>query len=391
MSTVVLVARREFRERLRSKAFWIGNALLLVILVVAIAVAAFLGRDTGPPRVAAVGAQAQAVLDTAVALSPPGDPDLRAVREPTVGAARDAVREGRVDAALTDGRTVVVTDTLPGGLGASLDSARRVVAVTGALEAAGVPPAEQRAALDPPPLAVEATDPEGAVDLDADVAVGVVAGFALYGLLITYGQQVAQGVVEEKQSRVIEVLLATVRPVPLLAGKVVGLGLLGLVQVLTLAAVGLAGAALTGVVDVSASTVGTLALVVAWYGLGFALYSTLCALAGSLVSRVEDLQSTMTPVIFLLVGSLLLVQFSFNDLRGGVSLFSGLFPFSAPLAEPLRQAAGVASLAEVAGSVVLTLAAIALLVPLAARAYAGTALRTRGKTGLREAISGPDA
>ena len=112
----------------------------------------------------------------------------------------------------------------------------------------------------PPPLRLETIEPIDP-DRDAKAAVAFFTILILYGQLLTYGYWVAAGVVEEKSSRVIEVLLATIRPKDLLAGKVIGLGLLGLGQLLLVAVLGLAAAALTGALDVDGDLLGAIALV----------------------------------------------------------------------------------------------------------------------------------
>ena len=122
------------------------------------------------------------------------------------------------------------------------------------------------------------------------------ASFLLYGQLLVYGFWVAMGVVEEKSSRVVEVLLAAIPPRALIAGKIIGLGLLGLAQFALLGVVGLAIAAATGAIELDSTKVGILAIVLVWFLLGFALYAGLFAMAGVLVSRQEDVQSTTTPL-----------------------------------------------------------------------------------------------
>src|SRR4029434_199358 len=107
----------------------------------------------------------------------------------------------------------------------------------------------------------------------------------LYGLLILFGQFVAQGVVEEKSSRVVELLLATMKPWQLLAGKIAGLGLLGLAQIVVIAVVGVTGALAFDLVDIPGDLIGTALSVVLWFVLGYAFYAAIFAVAASLVSR----------------------------------------------------------------------------------------------------------
>ena len=163
------------------------------------------------------------------------------------------------------------------------------------------------------------------------------------------------------------------------AEDMLGLGLLGLLQVALLVLVAGVSLTVSGTFDVLSQGLGVLALVLAWYVLGFALYATLFALAGSVVSRVEDLQTTVTPVIVLLVGSLYLVQFSIQSPSSFAATLAAVLPFSAPLAQPVRYAAGVGSAWQVVAAIGLTVLLLAVLVPLAARLYAGAALVTRGR------------
>ena len=146
-----------------------------------------------------------------------------------------------------------------------------------------------------PELTVKTVEP---VDPDRDARAGL-AFFAillLYGQLIAYGYIVASGVVEEKASRVIEVLLATLKPRDLLAGKVLGLGVLGLTQLLLTAFIGVAVAGATGALTVDAALISAIALALVWFVLGYAFYASLYAAAGALVPRQEELQSTTTPL-----------------------------------------------------------------------------------------------
>ena len=127
-------------------------------------------------------------------------------------------------------------------------------------------------------------------------------GFAFFAVLLLYGQLigmgyfVAMGVVEEKSSRVVELLLSTLRPRHLLAGKILGLGLLGLGQLLLLAVLGLAVAGLGGALDVNGDVMVAAALALVWFVVGYAFYAAAFACAASLVSRQEDLQSVLTPL-----------------------------------------------------------------------------------------------
>jgi len=218
------------------------------------------------------------------------------------------------------------------------------------------------------------------------VVVAVIGVVVLYGLLLLFAQFVAQGVVEEKSSRVVELLLATMRPWQLLAGKILGLGLLGLGQMVVIGVVGVTAALALDVVEVPGEVIGTVVTVVAWFVLGYAFYASVFAVAASLVSRQEDLGSVLTPAsMLLIVGFVVSVQAA-GDPGGTLATVTSFVPGMSPLVMPVRQAAGEAALWEVALAVVLMLLAIALAVRLGGRVYAGALLRTSGKTKIREAL-----
>jgi ABC-2 type transport system permease protein len=208
----------------------------------------------------------------------------------------------------------------------------------------------------------------------------------LYSLLILFGQFVAQGVVEEKSSRVVELLLATMKPWQLLAGKILGLGALGLAQIVLIAVVGVAGAIAFDIVDVPGELVGTAVTVVLWFVLGYALYAAIFAVGASLVSRQEDLGSVLMPTTLVLVAAFVVGIQAASDPAGTLATVTSYVPGLSPLVMPVRQAAGQVAAWEIVLAVVLMLAAIALVVRLGGRVYAGALLRTGGKTKIREAL-----
>jgi ABC-2 type transport system permease protein len=121
----------------------------------------------------------------------------------------------------------------------------------------------------PPPLPVRALD---ATDAGSDQrqSLAFAAVLVLYSQLFTYGFWLAAGIVEEKSSRIVEVLLATIRPRELLAGKILGIGVVGLGQLLLIGTVGAALAIATGTLDLAGDAVGAVGVVLAWFVLGYA-------------------------------------------------------------------------------------------------------------------------
>jgi ABC-2 family transporter len=189
---------------------------------------------------------------------------------------------------------VDVESSLGGGTGSIVSVATSLTAQAQLAATRGVDPAALDAAVTAAEPVVVAARPEDPAE-GLRIGLGAVGAFLLYFSIQTYGAFVAQGVVEEKASRVVELVLATVRPWQLLLGKVLGLGAVGLLQLVVLTGAGLGVAGSAGLLAPGAGLAGTLVSVLVWYLLGFAMYATIYAALGSLVSRQEDTQSVLTP------------------------------------------------------------------------------------------------
>lgn len=386
MAAVLLVARRELRERLRQRSFAVSTAVTAAILVLLAVLPAALGSDDASTY--DVGVVGAAAADVGEALRPaPGSETTIEVRAfEGRSDAETALRAGAIDAAIVDDGVVVVDEALDGELGGILGAGARTAEVVGALRAAGVDEDEAGAVAEGRPLPVEALDPP---DEAAEIRFGLVniGTFLLYLQLIGYGFWVASGVVEEKATRVVEVVLAKVRPSQLLAGKVLGIGIIGFAQLLLFVSIGLGAAIASGSVDPPPGLALAALEVLAWFILGYSLYSCAFAVAGAIASRQEEVQNTSSPLTFLLVGSFIAAVTATGDPEGPVATVASLIPFSAPLVMPLRNAAGAAAGWEVALSIGLVLATIAVLIPVAGRVYAGGALEVRSRIKLRTAWS----
>jgi ABC-2 type transport system permease protein len=382
---VRLVAGREISTRIRDKTFIVSSVVMIVLIlgVLVFQVVVNSGGDTS--RIGVVGPPG--ALGTA--LEAQGDAlgvDVEVVRFDTDDAARAAVEDEDVDGALVGGTAdpeLVVQDP-DTTLEAVVSGAVGAVALGDALARAGVDPA------DLPQVTVTALDGDSEADTQRTV-VAVVGVVVLYSLLILFAQFVAQGVVEEKSSRVVELLLATMKPWQLLAGKILGLGVLGLGQIAVIAAIGIGGALAFDVVDLPGELVGTVLWLLFWFVLGYALFASLFATAASLVSRQEDLGSVLTPASLVLVAGFIVAIQAASDPSGTLAVVTSFVPGLSPMVMPVRQAAGDVALWEVGVAVLLMLVAIALVVRLGGRVYSGALLRTSGKTKLREALKAGEA
>jgi ABC-2 type transport system permease protein len=380
-AAVKLVARREIVERVRERSFLISTSVMALIVVLVIVLSTIFGGN-GSADVGVTDPAAMPVARAAAAAARGSGHEIH-VHEVAASAARALLADGTLDAVL-DTHSVRAQDKPDDQLVALLQAANRQVTAQRTLEAAGVTGATLHRALDPPPLQVASVKPQ-------DPGASNQAGFAffavllLYGQLLTYGYWVAAGVVEEKASRVIEVVLAALRPRQLLAGKVLGLGLLALGHLTLIAVIGLGAAALTGALDVTGSMVSATALALGWFVAGYAFYACAFACAGALVPRQEELQAVTMPLTMSILVAFF-VSFAVNDNPGGtLAHVTAFIPMTAPLTMPGRIITGDTSALEIVASYAVTLAAAAALIPLAARIYEGGVLRTGSAIRLREA------
>jgi ABC-2 type transport system permease protein len=379
---VRLVAGREISTRIRDKTFLISSGVILLLVLGAMVFQAVVASGANDVTVGVVGDTATlepALVSQGDAVG--ADVTVRALADEA--AARRALAAGDVDGALIDGTgaspRLLVERTPTSTLTATVQGAVSQVAVGRQLAQAGID------RLDVPEVGVTALDP-GSDPTGERTGVAVVGIIVLYTLLILISQFVAQGVVEEKSTRVVELLLSTMKPWQLLAGKVIGLGLLGLAQIVAIAVVGVTGALVFDLVSLPGQLIGTVLSVVAWFVLGYAFYASLFAAAASLVSRQEDLAGVITPMTMLLVVGFFVALQAASDPTGSLARITSFVPGLSPLVMPVRVAAGGAAWWEVVLAVVLMLLATAVVVRLGGRIYAGALLRTSGKTKLREAL-----
>lgn len=360
---IALVAGRELRERLRGRAFLVSTLVLLLLVGGSTALNGALSKET-TYRVA-VTAPAPPGFDAALQrAAEPFDANvqLRVLGSPAAG--REALMADEVDALLLlDDDRLVFRANVDTELAAVADTAVRALR-------RHLPPA--------PELTTAALEPHDAESTDAATLVAFTAALLLLMSLAVYGQWVVSGVVEEKNSRVVELLLSTLQPRHLLAGKVIGIGLLGLAQ-LTLVA-GLAAALLAaGVFDAPTALGGSLALVVPWFALGFALYAVAYAAAGSLASRQQNADTAGQPVTYTLLAAYFASYIAVSaDSSGTLAHVLTVFPLTAPLVLPARSALVGVPLWEHALALVLVLASIYALVRFAGRVYAGGLLAGSG-------------
>jgi ABC-2 type transport system permease protein len=387
---IALVAKRELNARLRTRSFLVGTLVILVVLGGYLLLQANL---FGNANKAKIGLSGQ-TIGIAEQLRSAGAQIGKQVQTSVIAnteQGRAEVESGDLDLLLSGNAAdlqVLVKSDLDPQLRALLNGISQQQVLNAKLLEADLDPAQVMREVDGAQVHVSQVEPPDP-GRGQRLAIGLITVFLLFFGIQTYGAFVAQGVVEEKSSRVVELLLSTVRPWQLMLGKVLGLGLVGLVQIVILAAAGLAMASATGVLTLSGVATGTVLWGVVWYVLGFFLYATVYAAAGSLVSRQEDAASVITPVTMVLtigfvVGFNVLVQ---NPDSGTARVLS-LVPLFSPILMPGRMAIGTATGWEVTLSLVLTLALGSLLTWVGSRIYRNAVLHTGSRLKLTAALRG---
>jgi len=378
-----IVARREFVERARDRGFQVSTAITLLLLVGVIVISAAFNRPTSFDLVV-VGAGSEVLGgEVRVAADALGF-EVHVLALPDRAEAERAVDAGDADAALVNGDAIVVRDEPPEQVVGLIQAISLRERSRQALVEAGLSDEQVDEALLQRPLPVDALEPVDARRGES-ATVAFVGVLLLYGQLFAYGYWVAAGVVEEKSSRVVEVLLATLRPSHLLRGKILGIGLLGLLQLLLIGLVGLFASNAVGSLEFPSGAIATMGVVLVWFVLGFFFYAGLFAVAGSIVTRQEDLQTTMTPLTILIIASFIIGLSATGDPDSTLAVVASLLPFSSPLVMPTRIVLGDAAPWEVVASLAISVVSTAALIPIATKIYSRALLRP-GRVRIRQVL-----
>lgn len=370
---ITLVAWREIRERLRSKTFIASTLLILALVGGSALLERFVNTET----------------TYRVAVTAPAPPGLPAALDRAAQPFDDAKVRLRVVDSAAEGRKLLEDEQVDALLLLSND--RLVFRENVDPKAAAVADTAVRALrneLPPSPELTVATlhPPEDeAGESDAAVLVAYAGAILLFMSLAFYGQWVISGVVEEKNNRVVEVILSAVRPHHLLAGKVIGIGSLGFVQLALVAGLA-AGLLVGGVFDAPAELGGDMALVIPWFVLGYALYAVAYAVAGALASNQQSADTAGQPVTYTLIAVYFAGYIALSsNAEGALATLLTVFPLTAPLVLPARSALVGVPLWQHALAVVLVLGVIYALVRFAGRVYGHGLLHGGARLGVRAA------
>ncbi|GEN80372.1 ABC transporter permease [Actinotalea fermentans] len=408
-STVRVVAAREIAVKLRDKAFLWTTAFMLLLVTAATVLPVLLSQRVPDLRVAVQGEAAVEVVGLAAELGAQAQ-DEPAVTSPLEllsigGLPRADISWVTVDPGVDVQRLLHDEDVVAALLGDEPDGLRLVglrdvpteletlvTAAAGELQVAqaahdgGLSPEQVTAITQPTPPQVELLEPRDEGTMPPEL-LALLFAFLFYLSVLTFGTSIAQSVVEEKQSRVVELLVAAVPVRWLLTGKVLGNTIMATAQVGVIVGAGLLGAVVAGQGSLVTQLVGSAGWFVLFFLLGFVMLSCLWAVGGSLASRVEELSSTTALMQILVIVPFFAAVLPIDE---GTRTLLSYVPFTAPLLMPARIVLGTAEAWEPAVAAVAVLLTSAVFVWLGARLYAGSVLHTSGRLKAAQAWRGTD-
>nr|WP_314844430.1 ABC transporter permease [uncultured Microbacterium sp.] len=348
-----LVAEREIGSKLRSKAFVISTVILMLIALAGVLIGGFASSSEEKTPIAATSDTIAAVQEL---------PGVEVTEVADRAEAEELVRSNDVDAAVLQddselGYTVVALEDAPSAIVSGLS-------------------------ISPTVEILEPVTTNPLLRYFIALAFGIVFLMAAS----TFGGTIAQSVVEEKQTRVVEILLSTISARTLLAGKVIGNTVLAMAQIVALAAIATIGLIVTGQNEVLTMLGAPIIWFAVFFLFGFVLLASLFAAAASMVSRQEDIGATTTPITMLVMAPYILV-IVFNDNALVLTIMSYV-PFSAPVGMPMRLFVGEAQWWEPILSLVILLASCVAAIAIGAKIYENSLLRMGSRVKLGEALRG---
>jgi ABC-2 type transport system permease protein len=419
LRNITAVARREFFVRAQTRSFIIGTVFLAfagaALALAPIGIRWFEGESktaigvvnlASPPTSFDPVSRLSVLLNASAASPTGGEAGFDVASSPDESVARDDVESGDLSAALVIDRnaagdlsfTVIWKDLVErrSRTPELLRQASYSLAIADRLDRLGVAPGDQANLFNPPEVKLERPTPAGpgepatGAETVATAIVGQVLIVFLLMAVILYGQWVAMSVAEEKSSRVMEIVISAATPFQLLGGKVVGVGGLGLLQLLAAVIPAIVAFALQGPISQAVLgappsalelpqvlTPGVIGAFVVFFVLGYLLYAVLYAAAGSLVSRMEDVNNVVAPMSMIgVVGYLVAIYVSTGLLPADAAWVAALsyVPFVSPYLMLSRVIAGQAGLPEVALAAAILVVSIVVMLWLAARVYSAGVL-----------------
>jgi ABC-2 type transport system permease protein len=373
-----LVTRREINDRARAKSFWVASIVLLVGVAAGALIPALVQGGQSSSPIGIVGGPVSALTQTVREAGRATGTKVQVIVLPSVAVAKAELRSGKIDAVLVGDSQVLVKQQSYTGSPSGGTVAQALAQLGGLAKLFAVlPPADSaRIAAHGIALPVHGLVPPPTRGLAVRIT-GLSVAILIYIIIIIYGIRITIGVCEEKGTRVVEVLLTTLRPVQLLVGKVLGMGLLTLGQIVAMVGVYLGLGYAVGSHVVSGSATGVVLVAGLWLVLGYAFYCTGFAAAGALITRQSDAYNAAFPLqLPLILAYGLTYTVIYAPTVNTFYHVLAFIPFTAPVAMPVLVAVGAAPAWQVAVSAAITVASTVWMARLAGTIYSRAILRT---------------
>lgn len=380
------LSRRDFVERAKSRAFLVSMVVTVGLIFTVGPLIAVTAGDPDPAVIGIVGDAPEGIESALLREADLLDLDIDTTRYSSQAAGEAELDDGSADVLVVDGSRMVWKEEVGPRLSAIVIAAFTDIERRDTADELGLAPGEVERLLSPTSFTTQLLGTPDPEETPREVA-AFVGLMILYISILMFGQFVLMGVMEEKQNRVVEVVLSRVRPVQVLTGKVIGIGLLGLVQILALGGAGLVAVSAIDIADVDLSSIGLEIFlgILFWYLLGYAFYSMLYGAMGATVTRQEDVQGAAIIPVLLILPGFFFGQIAARSPDTLVAEFGSFFPLWSPMVMPVRVAVSDVSIWEIGLAALLIVASIYGLAQLGGRIYSGAILKLGTRVRLREA------
>ncbi len=391
LGDVGMVAGREIRERVRGRIFRVGTLVMLVAVGAAIVIPTFHRNGGGltTQRVGVVGGLSHEAEQLVSAAGSTNQDLVTLVPERSLAAAKAGLRSGRIDLAVVDGGQILLDQPASSGSSPAdpgfVQSVADYLGVLKAYQSAGLTPGQAAQVTGSKPVPVQTLQPRPKGATKTTSVIGLVL---LFFMLTQYCTWILIGVMQEKSSRVVEVLLAMVRPIQLLGGKVLGIGLVAMGQATLIVGFAL----VVGQVVGSDLLHGTAPLVLVcellWLVLGYAFYSWMYAAAGSMAERQDQVQTLALPLSLpILLGYIFSITVASTGHADSLFVILAYLPPTAPFCMPVLVALDQVAWWGFVISVLITIIGTVGMATFAARIYRRAVLRTGGRVRVRDVLA----
>jgi ABC-2 type transport system permease protein len=377
-----IVALREIRERGGSRSYRISTVVAVLLVVALIVLPSLVGKST-TYHVGFAGAVPPGTVAALAVQTSAADHQLTTTTYATVGEGERAVRDKNVDVLLIDGTRLEWRSTSDSTLAAAIANALQAVHIRQQADRLGITADQLRQLLVPMTLTSRTIGAAHTTDEDANT-VGFIAVGALFMTISFYAGFVLTGVVQEKSNRVAEVLLARMPAREVLAGKVLGIGAVGLAQFALIAVAAGVTVRVMNHADAPNIPADVLAWTLVWFCLGYFFYSVVYATLGATTSRIEDAQAAIAPITGMMILAYLAVIYTEENPDTSAAVLLSYLPPTAPMVMTYRVALHAAPAWQLISSALLMALVIWALIRAAGRIYSGALLRFGGRVPLRD-------